>query len=748
MSPSDVARLSALQQMTETLRSSRGSDVAGVVLEHAARTLAAHRSGLFLFDEPAAELRLVASVGYPSEVKVRFGHALLQSDSPLAKSYRLQRPLFYPTYAQYKREFPSLAMAPADTQMSFCCIPLTAGDNRIGVLSFAFPEHRAFTDSERQFFDAVATQAAIAVERAQMLAAQQAISARNDRLFALVSALGSAVTEEQAASCSVKEALDAFDGVGAGVHLLDEERSVLRFVAGANMSEAAIHRWLEIPLNARLQHADAVKTRRPVFVSTGAEWAERYPDAAAAPIAPPGARFALPLVAHGRVLGVMSMAFEEDRAFDQDDQDFAEAVAAQCAQAIERAQLFDAQRNIARRVSFLAGATHALNASLALEDTLQTIAGLMLPSYADYCFFDVVQEDGSVRRVARAHDNAKIQAILDQTSWVKSDRTDLNLCALSSGEAALHEVIDADFRRKMAANDEHLSLLEEIQLNAMITVPVTVQGRLDGALTLCMGQSGRRYSHADLLLAQEAAERVAVALHHARLYEQAQAAVKIRDEFLSIAGHELNTPLTALKLQLERLKTAKPDNVEAIRGALMRQTDRVGRLVRELLDVSRISGGRLLLEPEPFDMGELLKDIATRFRESRDGLDLSVSVEGDTSGRWDRIRLEQVVQNLISNAVKYGENKPIRVQLKAEGERLHLLVKDHGLGIAATELPRLFRKFERLVPANQYGGFGLGLWITRQVIDAHGGTISLRSAPGEGTSVEVDLPRLTHRVNT
>lgn len=551
-------------------------------------------------------------------------------------------------------------------------------------------------------------------------------------------------TEDVAASVA-RAAYAAFEAYVAGVYVYDAPSATLVLSHHEGFGSAA-KRFSAMPLSSPAPIAQSFRLRKAIYISSLTEYRAQYPQTAQHVVDPnaPLSFACLPLFVGTQNLGVLTLAFRQERTFGEEERRMLQAIAGQASIALERAELEQAGRRAAERLSFLAEATKTLNQSLALEETLQAIAGLMIPTHADYCFFDVKQDDGTVRRIARVHDNPDIEAILSKSQWVRSERTDMNLCALSTGEPALHAEIDDAWRKNVAVNEGHLAVLEAIKLGSMITVPVYVQNELEGALTICMGPSGRRYSEADLVLAREAAERASMALHHAKLYEQAQTAIRARDEFLAIASHELNTPLTALKLHAQRLQDASADKLPSIHEAIVKQTERITRLVKELLDVSRIHGGRLSLRPESFDFADLLKDVAVRHPEAS----IALEVNGDVRGSWDRVRMEQVVQNLISNAVKYGGGKPVKVQLSAQEQSVRLVVRDEGIGIAPEERARLFKKFERLSSARGFGGFGLGLWITRQVVDAHGGEIVLSSEHGQGTSVKVELPRVTHRANS
>jgi len=232
-----------------------------------------------------------------------------------------------------------------------------------------------------------------------------------------------------------------------------------------------------------------------------------------------------------------------------------------------------------------------------------------------------------------------------------------------------------------------------------------------------------------------------------RARERERDAIRLRDEFLSIASHELRTPLTPLRLQLQStlkcLDKGETDEAD-LRPRLelaLRQTVRLGILVTDLLEVSRISSGRLTLQLEEMDLAESVRDVAERHEPEARNAGTTISVQTEpVIGRWDRLRIEQVIANLLVNAIKYGGGLPVRLTVERADGGARLTVRDEGIGISTEDQDRIFDRFERAVSVRSYGGMGLGLYIAQQIVDAHGGRIQVRSARGEGSTFMVDLP--------
>jgi PAS domain S-box-containing protein len=262
----------------------------------------------------------------------------------------------------------------------------------------------------------------------------------------------------------------------------------------------------------------------------------------------------------------------------------------------------------------------------------------------------------------------------------------------------------------------------------------TPDGRFAGYIGSCVDITERRKAEAEL-----------------------RRAVQVRDQFLSVASHELRTPLTPLQLQIDRLdrllhreprENLNLGDVTEMALIVKAQVGRMTELVDVLLDVSRVTSGPLHLECTELDVSDLVRQTVERWRPvaTTAGCRLEMRLEAVTAVS-DRLRLEQLLNNLLSNAIKYGARKPVEIELVGDADRLHLQVRDHGIGVPLADQARIFERFERAVPVENYGGLGLGLWISRQIVEAMGGAIRLESAPQQGARFLVELPRVAQKRN-
>jgi PAS domain S-box-containing protein len=408
------------------------------------------------------------------------------------------------------------------------------------------------------------------------------------------------------------------------------------------------------------------------------------------------------------------------------------------------------------RSAFLADASAVLSSSLDYRTTLASVARLLVPRIADGCAVDML-EGGRLRRLATSHSDPLRVAAAEQVAGRYPAEVGAPHGAgrvVATGKPELLSEVTDEVLRATARDEEHYSLIRDLRLASLMCVPLRAQGRVLGAITLASAESGRRFGPEDLAFAQDLAGRASAAIENARLYRDARNAVRARDEFLSIASHELKTPLTTLQLQIQGLIRKVQGSEDPAVGSIAprlataeRQVERLTDLINNLLDISRITAGRLDLDLEPVDLSSVVRDAASRFREelARAGCSIRIEADGPCVGQWDRLRLEQVVTNLLSNAVKYGAGSPIELEVSGDETSARFSIRDRGIGIPPEHQARIFDRFERAVSDRHYGGLGLGLWIVHQIVDSLGGTISVESEAGKGTIFTVSLPRTPRR---
>jgi signal transduction histidine kinase/CHASE3 domain sensor protein len=406
-----------------------------------------------------------------------------------------------------------------------------------------------------------------------------------------------------------------------------------------------------------------------------------------------------------------------------------------------------------RRSSFLAKASGVLASSLDYRATLASVARLAVPEMGDWCIVDVADAEGRLQRLAVHHaDPSKVEVL--RTLWELYPEEPKQPYGsgkvFATGEAEVSPEITDEMLHSFARDEPHYAILRDLGFKSYMSLPLSVRGRTIGVLSFAAAESDIRYREEDLEFGRHLARRASLAIDNAGLFREAREAVGARDDFLSIASHELKTPVTTLQLQIQSLlRRAEVDPSHAAQASVERlaaadrQVIRLTKLINELLDISRITGKGLELELEPVDLAAVVRDVVARNDEElkRARCQIRLELEPSPSGTWDRMRVEQIVTNFLSNAIKYGAGRPIDIRVDGDENAARLTVRDRGIGIRPEHQARIFQRFERAVSKSDYGGFGLGLWIVRQIVDAHGGEIHVTSAPGQGSAFTVELPR-------
>lgn len=678
-------------------------------------------------------------------------------------------------------------------------------------------------------------------------------------LSELTSALAGALTEDEVAGLIVRLGVSALDGVAGAVLSVDPDGSSLtlrairgfpgRYKAGDQFS-----------LDATSSFSTALLESKPFLLST---WEDRIRElpwhAEVGAEMPRGAFVALPMVVEGRRLGVFTIAYANDRSFYREDIDFKMALANVCAQAFDRARIYDAER-LARaqaeadrgRVTFLADASRILAVSFDIDSELDRVMQLAAGSLADWCTAHLLEEDGRLRRIGAAHrDPAKAGALhrLATDYGVLPERCWQSVRSRIAAEASWFEpVVEPDRLARESLDAGHLALLLELGIGGEIVVPLVASGRLFGSMTFVRSSDSPRFSEADLGLAEELGSRTALAIDNARLLKgvkssearyrslfegvadallivdplgvvrggneaastllatdlealvdtplsrllmdpslatsllvdgwrgefellrsgaavspvEAQSTVvdlptgravliamrdmtqrrtleRLQRDFLAMVTHDLRSPLAAIRVQ-SQLMRRRGQYSETSVDAIIGQTERIARLINALADLVRMDSGRLDLNRQSVDLVELVGSVAEQERDIAPGRDVIVEATEPVVGEWDVDRLSQVISNLVGNALKYsGGDEPVVVAVSVDDGEATLAVSDTGVGIPPEHLSKLFERFYR-ADITGAGGLGLGLYIARMLVEAHGGRISATSELGRGSTFTVVLP--------
>lgn len=401
---------------------------------------------------------------------------------------------------------------------------------------------------------------------------------------------------------------------------------------------------------------------------------------------------------------------------------------------------------------FLADASAALAELTDFESTLQKVAGLAVPFFADWCGVDVVHADGSVRRLAVTHsDPAKVAWALELARRYPPDPSDPHgvMRVLRTGEPEWVPVIPDDMLAELSRDAEHLRTVRGLGLKSYICVPLRSRARVLGALTFATAESGRVYDADDLRAAEDLAHRAVIAIENANLLAALRETDRRKDEFLALLAHELRNPLAPLRSGVEvlRLSGGEPDAVARARDRMDRQLTHLVRLVDDLLDVSRISRGKMELRRERVRLADVVGSAVETARPLTDaaGHTLRVSLPDDPVPLdADLTRLAQVFANLLTNSAKYTPHGgKIWLTAARDGAEVVVTVRDTGIGIPAGDLARIFDMFSQVDRSieRSTGGLGIGLALVKGLVEMHGGTVRAESpGVGAGSTFTVRLP--------
>jgi PAS domain S-box-containing protein len=579
-------------------------------------------------------------------------------------------------------------------------------------------------------------------------------------LQAVTAALSEALTPDQVAAVVVSQGINAL-GARAGVVGVVENDDVFHVLNYAGYIPGNVDPWLRFPVSGPYPISEAVRAREPLWLDDRDEYIARVPAMASAITHETQSFAAIPFMIDGRVTGALAMSFASRQTFGREDRDFMLALARQCGQALERARLYEAEvravtvsEEARRRSAFLAEASAVLASSLDYETTLSNVARIVVPGLADWCTVHLLEEDGSVSELAIAHaDPAKVEWAREFRKRYPPDPSQSRGIwqVLRTGQSTVYREISDDLLVRGARDPEHLRLMRELGMRSVMMIPLVARGGTLGAISFIRAESGNLYGDAEQAAAEELARRCALAVENARLFQDAQKMNRAKDEFLAMLAHELRNPLGAISNALHLLNECGADNdpMARHRAVATRQVRHMAHLLEDLLDVSRITRGKVLLRMEPVDLARVVEDAAVAVRAWMDerGHSLSVSLpRREFCVAGDPTRLEQIIANLLNNAAKYTERGgAVKIRLAREGADAVLTVSDNGAGICRELLPHVFELFtqaDRSLDRSE-GGLGIGLTLVKSLVEMHGGTVRADSAGlGHGSRFTVRLPIL------
>lgn len=463
------------------------------------------------------------------------------------------------------------------------------------------------------------------------------------------------------------------------------------------------------------------------------------------------ALYGVPLKREDRVIGVAHIGSLTAFEFSEEDKLLFRSMVSRATSGIVKAQILADLQRAETAQRFLADASRELAESLDYQTTLDKIARLAVPAIADWCVVDL-REGESLRRVSVAHtDRAKEQLAreLDERYPVSPEATAGIPQVIRSGLTEWSAELSEEELRAGAVDEVHFSVLRELGLKAVIIAPIQTRRGPIGAITIITAESNRRYSLTDVRVAEDLGRRVGMAIDNAVLYSEAQQAVAVRDRVLAIVSHDLRNQLGVVRMGTHLLSrkvdaNAEKDELRKPIDTVDRTADSMQRLVSDLVDMAALQAGKLTIDKHPLAIRELLEQACQSHEliARAKGVTLTAQLlAADIRVMVDRDRLLQVLSNLLGNAIKFTDaGGSVTLRSSATPEEVCITVEDTGIGIPTVDFDRIFDPYQTLQTGQR--GTGLGLYISRGIVERHGGTLTVLSTPSEGSSFTITLPRL------
>lgn len=397
---------------------------------------------------------------------------------------------------------------------------------------------------------------------------------------------------------------------------------------------------------------------------------------------------------------------------------------------------------------FLAKASSVLSSSLDYAVTLEKVAHLVVPELADGCIVDVVLPEGAPRRISVVHrslEKEKAARELRERYPLKPGHSSPVLKVIETGKPELWRVVTEELLARSVQNEEHLRLLKELQIESLMIVPLLARDKILGAVSLISSDPDRRFNEKDLNFAQELAWHMAISIDNSRLYDDSKRAIRVRDDVLGIVSHDLKGPLTAIGMSAQLLLKRVGSDSIATAERILRSAEAMGRLISDLLDLSKIEAGHLSLERKSCLVTELIEDVVETLAPIAEKKMISIrkSVpDSKTELTCDRDRIAQVLSNIVGNAIKFTPEKgKISIGVKVDSHEILFWISDSGPGIRDEELSNIFERYWQARASKKIGeGSGLGLFIAKRMIEAHQGRIWVNNNPDHGSTFYFTIP--------
>lgn len=407
------------------------------------------------------------------------------------------------------------------------------------------------------------------------------------------------------------------------------------------------------------------------------------------------------------------------------------------------------QKKIENNLRFLSEASKILASSLDYQTTLNNVACLAVPEIADWCAIDLINEKEELQQLAIAHVDPK------KAKWAtelrKTDPPDPNGKTgigrvIRTGKSEIYPKITQEMIKAAAKNKKHLKLIQDLGLSSVMIVPLYREGKCKGAITFVSAESKRNYNNHDLTMAEELANRASLAIDNAWLYKNSLKAIALRDDFISVASHELKTPVTTVKIftqvLLQHCLQTGDDRAVQYLLKMDKNLDKLTKLIYDLLNISKIQSGRIDFNKKYFDIDRMVRENVEALQS---GAKHEIKIEGrlDDKVYGDEDRIAQVLINLLSNAIKYSPKADkIIVHLKKNSHEVSICVEDFGIGMSEEHLPKIFDRFYRVFDTTNktFPGLGIGLYIVKEIITRHNGKLWVESDSGTGSKFYFSLP--------